>query len=621
MNNLNVQSDPYASTRQPGIFSQNDGPRRPAPIRATGPPNDIILECPESRGIDYGLDWYRLPDMPAFVICTRCYTDHIQKTSLAGQFERITQPEGSSFTCDFWFPRVKEILWPQAVHSNDLSALRAYMTRRLEIPACRGRVQTTAADGVKYYGLAEKGIIDGFIACETCYEDRIAGTAFEPRFSPYRQQVAEEKWMCDLCLPYLTTAVGKMSKNNDWEGFVASMKHRIELPVCEGAKLRGNAVKWFVPRKEIKGMRICEACYLDKLALTRFGPEFQPHVSTSTATGFDAMMERLFPTDEASCDLASTPLSVALGAAIYQRDFSVFWNAAEVIVPLVPCTANGIIRGNWWTVNGSDLNICEACYNGILKTTNVAQYFEQAQRDQTIDIVCSLCPASHRFAPLLNRFAEALDKGVFSHFSDYATKWAGVPACPGINAIRAGKWWAYGELLACQDCWLSVVSDTPLASSMPVKGVTDERALICQFWSPRIRKMWLEVCKAGEPGSPESEAAVEEFKAFGTRRMDVYNATRPQIIYIEGMREMRMMQAMNQGQLSIMYQGMNSMASLSGTTDGYLHGNSSLGYYETEHGATSAQMMNNMQTGMANANNPSDVMQLIQLKMMWAEVE
>lgn len=68
------------------------------------------------------------------------------------------------------------------------------------------------------------------------------------------------------------------------------------------------------------------------------------------------------------------------------------------------------------------------------------------------------------------------------------------------------------------------------------------------------------------------------------------------------MKEMKMMNAMHQGHLSIMYSGMNGMAVLSDTTDGYAHGNSSLGWYETEHGATGAQMFDNMQAGFADAN-------------------
>jgi hypothetical protein len=221
----------------------------------------------------------------------------------------------------------------------------------------------------------------------------------------------------------------------------------------------------------------------------------------------------------------------------------------------------------------------------------------------------------------ITKFAEALDKGVFSHYSDYVKKWAGVPTCPGIKNRGKSKWWGHPEALACQDCWLNFVADTPLGDSVPVKDVYDERTLICQLWSPRMRNMWLAACAAGPPGSPESQKALDEFKAFGARRVQVYNATVPHIEMIQQMQMMKQMQAMQQGQLSLMYQGMNGMASISGNTDGYLHGNSSVGYYETEHGVTAANMMNNMHAGMADANKMSDWQTILQLQATWMEVE
>jgi hypothetical protein len=221
----------------------------------------------------------------------------------------------------------------------------------------------------------------------------------------------------------------------------------------------------------------------------------------------------------------------------------------------------------------------------------------------------------------INKFAEAMDKGVFSYYTDYVKKWAGVPTCPGIRNKGKSKWWGHPEALACEDCWLNFVADTPLGPSVPVKGVYDERTLICQLWSPRMRNMWLAACAAGPPGSPESEKALDDFRAFGTKRVQVYNATIPHIEMIEQMMMMKRMQAMQQGQLSLMYQGMNSTSSIVGTTDGNLHGNSSVGYYETEHGVTAANMMNNMHAGMADANKMSDWMQIAQLKATWMEVE
>ncbi|KAH7219976.1 hypothetical protein BKA60DRAFT_596295 [Fusarium oxysporum] len=520
------QQDPVASLGHP----PTDGPRGPPPCQAT------------ERTVSYSLDWYRFIAVPQYLICTRCYADYVQSTHLAGHFERYHSPEGTESKCGFWSPRAREVLWPQALQTNDARPLQAWMEKSLTLKPCKGR----------WWGMVNNEI-DGFISCDACYEDHIL----------YRQQGQDEKWMCDLCIPYIAKTAVKMAKQNHWNGFI------------EAAKVRSNNGHWMLPRRKIKDMTICEACYLDKLALTPFGNEFERHIR---AEGFDAFVESI-----------GQRWNIALEAAIYRRDFDVFWNAANAISGLVPCTIHGIVRGNWWTVAGgcADFDVCEACYKGIVETSGLEKFFEPVQRDQTVDIVCNFCPGTPRWGMFITKFAEALDKG----------KWAGVPTCPGIKNRGKSKWWGHPEALACQDCWLNF-------------DVYDERTLICQLWSPRMRNMWLAACAAGPPGSPESQKALDEFKAFGARRVQVYNATVPHIEMIQQMQMMKQMQAMQQGQLSLI-----------GNTDGYLHGNSSVGYYETEHGVTAANMMNNMHAGMADANKMSDWQMILQLQATWMEVE
>ncbi|KAF5551640.1 integral membrane protein [Fusarium mexicanum] len=621
MTNLNVLNSghPPTAPNNNNLTARHDGPRGPPPCQATGMSSDILPYCPEERTVNYSLDWYRSIAVPQYLICTRCYADYVQSTHLAGHFERYHSPEGTGSKCGFGSPRAREVLWPQALQTNDIRPLQAWMEKSLTLKPCKGRVWTTGADEVKWWGMVNDEI-DGFISCETCYEDNVAGTPFESRFQPYRQQGQDEKWMCDLCIPYIAKTAVKMAKLNHWNGFIEAAKVRVQLPVCEGRDEESNNGHWMLPRRKIKDMTICEACYLDKLALTPFGNEFERHIR---AEGFDAFVESIGLRWKCKLTDTAVSMSIALEAAIYRRDFDVFWNAANAISDLVPCTIHGIVRGNWWTVAGGcdDYDVCEACYRGIVETSGLERFFEPAQRDQTVDIVCNFCPGTPRWGSFITKFAEAIDKGVFSHYSDYVKKWAGVPACPGIKNRGKSKWWGHPEALACQDCWLNFMADTPLGDSVPVKDVYDERTLICQLWSPRMRNMWLATCAVGPPGSPESQKALEEFKAFGKRRVQVYNATVPHIEMIQQMQMMKQMQAMQQGQLSLMYQGMNGMAAISGTTDGYLHGNSSVGYYETEHGVTAANMMNNMHAGMADANKMSDWQTIMQLQAAWMEVE
>ncbi|UKZ52968.1 hypothetical protein TrVGV298_006754 [Trichoderma virens] len=620
MTNLNMNPVDHNVAHQPSVRAlHDDAPRPPPLIRATGQPLEVVTYCPETRAVDYSLYWYRLPDLPDLLICTRCHADHIQSTQLASKFEKIKRPDNFNSMCCFWFPRVKEVIWPQAVRTGNMDALHEFLKKRLNVKTCKGRNSTTASNGIKWFGMTGNEI-NGFISCEACYEDRIAGTPFETRFSPYREQPTNEQWSCDIATPFISRVVVKKAKEDDWAGFVSLATHRLSLPKCEGRDIQSNDCTWYMPRIKIENMRACEACYLDRVGFTRFEKEFEKYVMPP---GFDSYFEHM--TQFWSCKLNETnlPLVWALENAIEQRNWSVFSSSAEVACRLPPCTKNGIIRGNWWTVQGGcdNFDVCETCYVSVLRTSGVAQFFEPVQRNPEATLVCDFCVSSPRFRQYLRKYAQSVDLGVFSYYLDYVRTFASVPVCPGLDVVEKGHWWGYPNALFCQDCYLSFVTDTKLGDSVVLKKAYDERAQICQIWSSRMRTMWLKVCDAGPPGSPESEEKLAEFIEFGGKRLKIYTQTVPQMKFIREMKLMKMQNAMHQGLLSVMYNGMDGLASISGTTDGHLHGNSQLGWYETEQGAQGAQMFNNMQAGFASANRADEWMQIFQLERIWKEVE
>lgn len=619
MHNLNInngqQHPPPNNTR---AEFQTAKAKQPPPIIASGEPREVVRFCNEGRVINYSLYWYRLPDVPEFLICTKCHEDHIESTPLAKHFERILGEAGTPSTCHFYHPRTKEVLWKQALRSNNLDEFRTFAKRRLTIPNCKEKESTVGKEGIKYFGM-QNNDIDGFIACEACYEDKIIGTSFERNFTPNNNQGAEDKWTCDVAITYVSRAIEELSKKNDWSSFIEGVARRIQHPVCEGKDSSATEGTWYHFRREMEDFHVCGTCYMDRLELTPFESEFEQF---SRAGGFDQWMSLLGTRWTCKMPSSNLPILFALDAGISEEDFDGFWNKAQALNKLVPCTANGIIRGNWWTLPGGcpDFSICEACYIGIFQTHEVGQFLEPAQRSSEDTIVCSFCPASGRFNQFFNKFVETLDRSVFSYYADCVRTYASILPCAGINHREKTKWWGYVEALFCENCWVSFVSETSLGPHVQFKGEFDERAQICQVWSPRMRGMWMDACNAGPPGSAESDAELAKFKAFGERRLQVYIKTVPRIKQINAMREIKMAQALHQGHLSLMYQGMNSTAVLSGTNDGYLHGNSSLGYYETEDGATAAQMFNNMQSGMADATT-GGWSEIMRLQVMWTEVE
>ncbi|QUC20611.1 uncharacterized protein UV8b_04852 [Ustilaginoidea virens] len=614
-------ADPNQSAH--GSFTNAKNQKLP-PIVANGPSRDVIRYCPEDRIVDYPLFWYQLPDAPDFLVCTKCHQDFIESTPLAGNFKRILAEPGSRSMCRFWYPRVKNILWKQALRRNSVEELCSFMKRRLQVPDCRGTAAVLGSEGIKWFSPQDQEI-PGFVACQACHEDRIMGTSFESRFVPNGDQGAEDQWTCDACLPYMSRALDKLSSRNDWSGFVAGSTRRLQLPTCEGRDSSATEGVWYALRRKLDDFFVCGTCYMDQLELTAFEAEFEAvNQAVYQSLGFDRWMDLLG--QKRSCKLTSSGLAMgfALDAGLRDGDFNGFWSAAQMINKLVPCTPNGIVRGRWWTLAGgcANFDICEACYVGIFKT-NELDGFLQPRGTCEATLLCNFCPAAPRFLEFFKKLAEALDRSVFSYYTDYVTKFAHVAECPGLDHRENSTWWGYDQVLWCEECQLTFVAETSLGKEqLQYAGASDARAQICQMWSPRMRGMWLDVCRAGEAGPREElDHALVKLKEFGERRLQVYLQTVPRIRFIRKMKEIRMMQAVHQGHLSVMYSGMNSLAAVSGTGDGNWHGNSQLGWYETEHGATGAQMFNNMQAGFADANRTDEWMQIMQLQTMWSEVE
>ncbi|UKZ80587.1 hypothetical protein TrVFT333_008349 [Trichoderma virens FT-333] len=569
---------------------------------------------PRGMAIKYSLNWYYLPnvfdDTADYLICTRCHADHIKGTALEAQFKQIEWPDGEVAVCGFRFPRIKEVLWPEAIRTNNLNALREYMTRRLQFKPCPGLTMTKAAEGRVLYGMMDNDI-EGFVACEACYEDYIVGTSFEPKFGTYPEGVST--FSCDLSISYIAGSVAPMSKHNNWNGFINTASRRFQLPACKGEQIRTDAGEWYLSKNHaIENFQVCETCYLDKLALTPFKREFQ-------------RIDNDFDPELWSCGLADRNLStlMALGEAEDRRDFEVFVKAARVICSLVPCTSDGILYGNWWTLKGGceKFNICEACYAGFIQAKGLDRFFQPSDRDTSSAYVCDFCPSTPRFGQYIVQFAEMLDRGVFSYFSDFVTTFAGVPACPKIKGYSKKRWWGYPEAQFCQECYLDFVAHTPLGNSLPLNGRYIDETTLCQIWSPRLREMWLEVCSAGEPGSEESDAALEQFRTFCVQRVQIYLKTVSQIEVIRTMQNIKKQTAFNSALLSIQYSGMDARSSIFGNTDGHKYGNSSIGWFNTSYGAQSREYFNEFTNGLSDSNRPEDWMRIAQLESIWKQVE
>lgn len=616
LSDLSLQQEEQGSSVNAASDQEDeDGPQPYGSIRETGDPLEVLAICPKDREVNYSLNWYYLPDAfedtADYLICTRCHADHIKGTSLEIQFKQIEWPSGQIAVCRFWVPRVKDVLWPEAVQTNSVNALREYMTRRLQIKPCPGQKVSEDVEDRTVYGLMDSEI-EGFAACEACYEDYVVGTGFEPHFGTYSE--LSPRWSCDLCIPYIMESIAPMAKYNNWNGFISGASRRYQLPACTGEQIRSDAIEWYLLKDyKLEGFQVCETCYLDKLASTPFKRDFQRFS--------DDLDPELW-----CCGLADQNLSIVVAletALVIRKDFEVFVEAEQTICSIVPCTANGIVHGNWWTLEGCDdrFNICEACFAGFCKPRGLDHFFQLSERDSSNAYMCDFCPASPRFAQYVAKFAEMLDRGVFAYFSAFVMTFAGVSACPKNKGYGESRWWGYPEARFCEECYLDFVAHTPLADSLSLNGEYIEEKTLCHIWSPRMRTLWLEVCEAGEPGSEESDATLQEFKAFSVQRLQIYHATTSEIEVIRTMQKIKKQSAMNHSLLSLQYQGMDGMATMFGRTDAHSYGSSSLGWFDTTYGVQSKQHWNSFVSELSASNRPDDWVRMAQLQALWKKVE
>ncbi|KAF9774895.1 hypothetical protein IL306_007057 [Fusarium sp. DS 682] len=297
-----------------------------------------------------------------------------------------------------------------------------------------------------------------------------------------------------------------------------------------------------------------------------------------------------------------------------KRDFAIFSTAAKIIV-----------SGNWWSLQSGGAFVFCTSFHAGLSTFSLGCYFRPHQVDPQVAILCGLCPSSPRGGEFLLKLVEALDRGVFTYFTNHVLKFAGVPACPRLKAVSNATWWGYLEALFCEECFLEFVADTTLGLSLPFSQETLEDMQICQIWSDRMRALWLQVCAAGEPGSTESADAVQNFRLIGAQRQQVYRET---ILEIEAAKELQEAKQQEVAFFSQMYVKWSGTAglrhvqqSMNGDYEGIIYGSSSLGYFDTHAGAEAQKFLNKMNPTIAELNMLVSLAKVSRLKEQWNEVE
>jgi hypothetical protein len=319
----------------------------------------------------------------------------------------------------------------------------------------------------------------------------------------------------------------------------------------------------------------------------------------------------------------------ALQTAIKMHDLSVLSRTAAAVVGNPACVGTGIPVGQttWYTIRGgcNNFGYCAACYTGYIEIFGIGHLFEKIPAATLAGcpetLVCCMNPGAPRFLQFALKLLEATETGPWSVFTEEVRAYAEIPVCPGKSHVGERKWFGWDDCLICEDCnreWvMPTMRESATSASPPTKALEMQHATahfvsevrMCCMYSPRMRTKFLEALKTG---------SANDLLTYSVHRHAVYQQTIPRIDMLKQLEQMRMMNSMSLGMAGLMYQGAGSIQAAAGATDGYQHGNSSVGWHETENHATAAGLMNQSRAGMSGMGGWPEI---FMLASMWDEVE
>ncbi|KAL5627854.1 hypothetical protein BROUX41_002602 [Berkeleyomyces rouxiae] len=588
-------------------WTDDDPPYAPMPtIQSSGPGNAVSYECTSERYLDYTTTFHFLPATPGFLICTYCFHKHLAQTPLASHFTSGLINQGR---CLFNVRHVTAVLLPPAIASGSLAALTAHMKTRAPVPACAGPEGIGPGNGMSWHMLTNEAsgssqVLQALLVCEACYSDSIAGSPFAGNFRPQPDSVKHESgttWVCDLSLRYVGRSLHKAMTAHNWSIFTKAVETRVPLGTCPGQVPATTPTRWMTvaPPLAVPGMRGCEACVLDAVGDTPFASHFIPAQGPA-------------PTGPTTCALKlNLPVSAALSTAVTQRNFNIFVTAARIACGPAPgpCVNAGKRSSRWYSpVHGgaaaAEMDVCEACYTGILAPLGMSLHFRANTRPANVDILCDLNLFGATGRPYLMRLMQALDMGTMTPFTQALTTRQLAPAdggCPRNEMAKDREWFgwarAFPDVAVCTACWDAVAARSPLAQSADVRRRAVPAGTICSLYSPRMRSLFAQAC---------AEGSIDSWLAFATQRVAVWLRVwqRNEEMKMKlTMMQIQQNQAMTAGIASSFYGAFAGIAEMNQGPNHLRYGNSSVGWHDSYQRFESAKLHKDMLNHSSNVNS------------------
>ncbi|KAK6213628.1 integral membrane protein [Colletotrichum tabaci] len=515
-----------AAIKEPVIMP----PTRPrANSRRASPPNGkrgrAVVACIDTP-VTFSTTWYAHPAAPDFLVCSRCYEDHLVGTRFEHDFRGKVCGDGEPRACRFSKPRVRDHLLRATLATGRIEDLVGFLRHRSAVPDCKGSDGVRGSErGAKWFR-PRNNAVPNMVVCEACFEDHVQPYRFAAQhFEPAAGQAPGDVWSCDLSIPRIRNAYRAAAARDDWAGFAKEAAARMNMPACAGRqKVTVGSRRWFTPATNGRheGVLVCAACYSDHVVGS--GEEHRWRQVAGDDHDHDGLASRYGSL--VYCALGHFNVGVAMARAVESGDASVFWRALDAVCREEFCHPRGIKDGTWYTFpsHPEDFAICAACVAAVASPLGLASSLvPRCGVPPGATITCSLNPASPRFASYAARLREAFLAADAQPLEAYALEFASLPPCPRDEDVRDRRWYGWRDgCVACPSCYRECVRGTALAASMPLRGDVVAASLACEMYSPRMRALYADAC-ARSP--PDASALLEA----GRRRRAVYVETVPAI--------------------------------------------------------------------------------------------
>ncbi|KAM0428533.1 hypothetical protein ACHAPT_006893 [Fusarium lateritium] len=435
------------------------------------------------------LDWFVHPSAPEFLVCSRCFVDHIWNTQFRSSFRIVHLGAEQQRKCSFGSRRMKDKLWPAAVSSSSLNNAVEFMQKRQRIPHC---TDSEIRSGASWYTSPN---IPNAAFCAACYEDMLMASSFASNFTILTGLEA----FCDASTFYVRRMFDLYAPTDNWSAFCQQVQARVQMPACEkGLPVATSERTWYEATRGPRGTLLCGTCFCDVF----YGTSDEQYWRETTPRGKETM-----------CLLGGINMHSVVNRVFDMKDsdYSMFWRALDEFGKHPLCSPYGTSGAKWFILpnKSKEIIICGACYSTMVCTWGGINWFipKSSSFFKSDKRICAFNVGHPRFTRVASTFNECIMRQNWKSLGDLAAVFSSVQSCPKSESNSMGRrWWGWQNAQICEECYVTFAKDSPLENRYTLRGVRSPGG-VCDLYSSRMRNLYRDACSSGDLQSFLNSAA------------------------------------------------------------------------------------------------------------------